>query len=541
MNPIMGGSSLTTLNLQAPSRATAAPQSKRSFVFEGASGNRLTLDWIAPILSPDQEFRGNARLLRGRGRELVRNNPIAKHFLNLLATNVIGATGIRYRARVRNNDGKLNRLFNRKIEASFKEWSKKGNCTVDGKHSLRAFDDLVLRTVAMDGEGFVQMVSGFNNKWGFALKLIDADQVDHNFSRAPERGSNEIRLGVEVNADGKPVAYYINPGHPSDYGGSLLRTRVPAEQIIHVMDPYRVNQTRGITWFHPVMVTLKMLHGYHEAELVAARVGAAKAGFFEYTDAATALAEYDSPNPDTPLRMEANAGVYEKLPPGLKFVANNSDHPAQAFENFIKANVRLVASGVGASYNSLANDLQGVNYSSLRSGLLIERDHWCVTQQWYIEDSKQPVFDAWLPMALLSGALVLDSRDPARFSEGAWLPRGWRWVDPLKDSQGAIIDIASCLDSPQRIVAERGDDIEEILEEREEFEKMCKEHSITVNLNPPSRPSTENNPAETEGEADEADVKDDAKEGASEDAKGDRAAADLVPHTLAMLTGKKLQ
>jgi capsid protein len=137
--------------------------------------------------------------------------------------------------------------------------------------------------------------------------------------------------------------------------------------------------------------------------------------------------------------------------------------------------------------------------------------------------------------------LVLDSRDPARFSEGAWLPRGWRWVDPLKDSQGAIIDIASCLDSPQRIVAERGDDIEEILEEREEFEKMCKEHSITVNLNPPSRPSTENNPAETEGEADEADVKDDAKEGASEDAKGDRAAADLVPHTLAMLTGKKLQ
>ena len=126
-------------------------------------------------------------------------------------------------------------------------------------------------------------------------------------------------------------------------------------------------------------------------------------------------------------------------------------------------------------------------------------------QQWLIEQLMQPIFDGFLPMALLTGALVLDSRDPARFNAGAWLPRGWRWVDPLKDSQGAIIDIASCLDSPQRIVAERGDDIEEILEERAEFEKMAKAHGIEVNLSPPNRPGTQNNPADTEGEADKED------------------------------------
>ena len=501
-------SKLTILDL-SEARAQMMKQSasnKRAAVYEGAAGSRLTLDWIAPILSPDQECRGNLRLLRARGRELVRNNPIAKHFLNLLATNVIGPRGMRYRARVRNNGGELNSAFNRKIEASFLEWSKKGNCTVDGKLSFRALQDLAIRTVAMDGECFIRKVKGFPNKWGFALQLIDPDQVDHLYSRAPrenrgrpslgggDEDSREIRLGIEVDEWGRPTAYYINPGHPSDFGGSLLRQRVPADQIIHIFDPYRCNQTRGLTWFHPVMMALKMLHGYTESELVAARTAAAKMGFLQYKDTET----YEAPNPDKSLKLEANPGVIEKLPPGLEFKEWNLQHPSQAFANFVMSNMRLIASGLGASYNSLANDLVGVNYSSLRSGLLIERDHWTVMQQWFIEETLEPVFSDWLPMALLAGALTLDSRDPARFREGSWLPRGWAWVDPLKDSQAAIIDIAAGLDSHSRVVAERGDDFEEICEEISQDEKIAAKYGVKINLNPPARPSTQDNPAEVE-------------------------------------------
>jgi lambda family phage portal protein len=196
--------------------------------------------------------------------------------------------------------------------------------------------------------------------------------------------------------------------------------------------------------------------------------------------------------------MEANPGMLEQLPPGLKFVPWSPEHPSNAFETFIRANLRLVASGVGACYNSLANDLIGVNYSSLRSGLLIERDHWAITQQWFIEDFNQPVIDGWMPMALLAGGLQLPSRLADKYSAGVWMPRGWKWVDPLKDSQGAIIDIAAALDSPERVVAERGDDLEEIYEEIAEAQKLAKKYGIQMNLNPPARPSTEKNPAEVE-------------------------------------------
>jgi len=72
-------------------------------------------------------------------------------------------------------------------------------------------------------------------------------------------------------------------GHPSDLGGSLDAERIEAQYIIHLYDPHRVNQTRGITWFSAVMFELRMLGGYIEAELVAARTGAAKNGLLSNT------------------------------------------------------------------------------------------------------------------------------------------------------------------------------------------------------------------------------------------------------------------
>lgn len=473
---------------------------KRASVFEGASGSRLTLDWVAPILSPDQECRGNLRLLRARGRELARNNPIARHFLNMLSANVVGPHGIRYQSLVRDKNGEIDRETNKKIEDAWAEWCTKENCTVDGRLSFRGVQDLALRTEAMDGESFIHIVRGHPNKFGFALQLIDADQVDHLFSRPPGNrsglGNSEVRLGVEVDSWGKPLAYWVNPGHPSDFGGSLLRERIPADQIVHLFDAYRPNQTRGLTWFHAVMMALKMLNGYMEAELVAARTGAAKMAVLECTDAAS----FDQPNPDVPFRMEANPGMFEAIPPGYKLTPFTPDHPANAFENFVKTNLRWVASGLGCSYNALANDLIGVNYSSLRSGLLIERDHWKVVQSHFAENAIAPIFSEWLKMALLSGALKLDSRLADKYSDGKWIARGWQWVDPYKETQAATLGIAAALQTREQTIAERGGDYEDVFEQLAEEKKIAEEFGIELVTALPARPTTQNNPSQAIGE-----------------------------------------
>jgi lambda family phage portal protein len=507
-------------------------------IYSGASGTRLTLDWIATILSSDQEIRGNLRLLRARGRELARNNPIAQNFLKLLAANVIGHKGIGYRPQVRNNSAKcpkcdgtgklpatpapkgkkaaaapeckvckgsgsiknmLAKPINDKISAAWDEWSKKKNCTVDGKLSFRGVQEVVIKNVATDGEVFVRKVCGFaGNKFRFALQLIDADQCDHLYSVPPAKGTNEIRLGVEVDKWGRPVAYWITPGHPSDLGGSLMRERIPAEDIIHLYDVERVSQTRGVTWFHPVMLQLRMLEGYIEAELVAARTGAAKMGWLEYTDAAA----FEEPNPDQKLVFEATPGTIETLPPGLTFKEWNPDHPANAFPNFVITILRQIATGLGVSYNALASDLVGVNYSSMRSGLLIERDQWKRDQSWMIENLCEPVFEDFLDLSLLSGALVLDSRDPDKFNAGKWEPRGWQWVDPLKDSQAAVLDIGARLKSRSQILADTGEDWEDVAVQIAEEEAFAE--TIDLDLTLPSATKPLGGPVDQSTEDDES-------------------------------------
>ncbi|MGH9745127.1 MAG: phage portal protein [Candidatus Acidiferrales bacterium] len=482
-------------------------------VFNGAMGGRLTMDWIASILSADQEIKGNMRLLRARARELSRNNPVAKSYLKLLTANVLGEKGIGYKAQVRNNDKTLNTGFNQKIEAAWCEWSKKGNCTVDGKLSFRAVQNLVLKNVATDGEVFIRMVRGFDNKHRFAIQLFDADQVDHLFSRFASKSENEIRMGIEVDAWGRPVAYHVNLKHPSDLGGSLLRERIPADQMLHLYDPERISQTRGITWYHPCMVELRMLGGYVEAELVAARTSAAKMGFLEQVDASG----FVEPNPDAKYRIEAQPGVIEQLPPGMKFNPWNPDHPSNAFPMFVKAMLRFVASSLGVSYNALASDLEGVNYSSMRSGLLVERDQWKMLQSLVKEQLLQPIFEAWLSMALLSAALVLDSRDPSRFCEGKWEPRGWLWVDPLKDVQAAILGIGAGLTNRDKQISEQGGDYEEVFEQLAEEQKAADRLELNLVVTAKA-PTVDKGPKETVEPADEEDA-------GADDSEGKKAAA----------------
>jgi lambda family phage portal protein len=350
-------------------------------VFSGAQGSRLTMDWIASILSADQEVKSNLRLLRARAREFSRNNPVAKSYLTMCETNIVGKAGIRYESKVRDSDKTLSRGINRQIEDAFEDWGRRENCTIDGRHSFRALQSLAVRTKEADGEFFLRMVRGFDgNPYRFALQLIDADQVDHLYNvesverRGPRSPSQyEIRMGVEVDRWGRPIAYWITPRHPSDAGGSTLRERVPADQIIHLYDSGRVNQTRGITAFHAVMMHLRMLDGYVEAELVAARTAAAKMGFLTYTDTSA----FEAPNDNLRnIRIEAKPGVIETLPPGMDFKEWSPQHPAVVFGHFTQGVLRLIASGLGVSYNALANDLIGVTYSSMRSGLLVERDNW---------------------------------------------------------------------------------------------------------------------------------------------------------------------
>ena len=461
------------------SRAKDAWRALRGRSIAAADTGRLFADWLVSRMTRDDETRWTLGQIRARARDLENNDPTSRHYLRMLATNVIGADGMRLQSQVRNNDGRLNKPFNDRIEDAWNEWLWQP--TRDGKQDGVSFQRLLLRTVARDGEVFVRMHRAFErNAFGFALEAIDPDLVDETYNRQAEGGDNEIRLGVEVDADGRAAAYHMFLKAPSSLtsGVPRKRVRVPADEILHLYDPERVGQTRGLSWMVSAMVSLKMLAGYVESELVASRISAAKMGFFQKKQDASSAGAL--PSGQGSFTMEANPGTFGVLPEGWEIADFNLDHPSTAFGDFVKAALRQVSTGLGVSYNGLANDLEGVNYSSIRAGLIIERDLWRCVQRWWIGAFLRPVFAEWLNMALLHSAVTLDSRDARKFRKAKFVPRGWPWVDPLKDTQAGIAGISAGLTSRTALLSEQGMDVEEVFEELKEEKLLAEDYDIEV-------------------------------------------------------------
>ena len=465
---------------------------RRSQTYDGAGTGRLLADWVSMKMHPDDESRYQIDRLRVRARDLERNNPLARNFLRLVSVNVIGPHGVEFDANVKDNSGKRNEWVNERIEDAWETFCE--HPTLDGKMDMAAMCRLLIKSIARDGEVFVRKWRGDFNAFGFALEPIDPDQVDHLYSRARGRGGNEIRMGVEVDDHGRPIAYWMwnTPERTFSNYEARKHIRVPADEIIHLYDPDRVNQTRGVTWFASVMVAMRMLEGYREAELVASRIAASASMFFEPSAPEGTPPESGD---DGKFTMDIpEAGTANVLPEGYKLAQWHADHPSTAFSAFIKDQIRSIATGLGVSYNGLTSDLESVNYSSMRSGLLVEREQWRTLQRWWIAQFMAPVYRDWLNSALVVGGVSLDSRIATKFYDVRWTARGWPWVDPMKDTEAAVLGIQTGLMSRTQALAEQGLSYEDMLEDLKDETDTAKIAGVDV-----SGPKTAGGPKEAPG------------------------------------------
>ena len=463
--------------------------------FHGGKWSRLTADWAFWRRSADQEVADDLAALRARARNLVLNSPFVRRFVSQVATNVAGPVGIRFKGKVEASDGRPDLEANRQLEAAFAHWSRCGMCTVDGRYSRAGLERLICKTLPQDGEVFIRLVDGFPNAHGFALQILDADLCDHEYSRAAARGANEIRMGVEIDGWGRPLGYWFYTAHPAEAVPSRERVFLPAEQIIHLYVPHRPGQTRGVPWVHAVMTDLRHLAGYQEAELVAARIAAAKGGFFESNDEGSGT-PVEGTGEDGRFEMEVEPGVFGALPAGMKFQPWDPTHPTQAYGEFIRSVLHAVAAGLDVSYHNLAADLSAVNYSSARVGELDERDHWRALQGWMIEHLHQRVYPRWLRMTLTSGALALPARDYERLQSVQWMPRGWAWVDPENELAAIETALKLRLTSRTQEAAAQGRDLEEIYADLQAEEALAAEYG----LEEPDEPDNAGADEETEEE-----------------------------------------
>lgn len=462
--------------------APAARVQKRKF--DAARLDRLASDWQATTVSINQELRGDLDRLRARCRQLVNNNDYARKYRQMVQSNIIGPGGIRLQARVTDNPGKPDRLANAAIESAWAEWS--AACDITGRQSLRDLCDTLVGQLPSDGEFLVQIVRGpgAGNRFGFALQAIDVDRIDTTHTMARAGRQNAVVMGVEIDEYHRPVAVHVFAAHPNDGAGSnRQRIRLPIEDVLHVLKIERPEQARGVPWMAPGVLSLHHLGKFSLAALLAAENGANHFGFFQTPDGQSPIGAVDDKGDNITVTQP---GTYDVLPPGVTFQAHESRYPDQAIGPFVKHHLQRIASGWGVAYHSLANDLEGVNYSSIRSGTLEERDRWAADQAWFIAAFLEPVFRDWLRWCLLRGAITMPNGSalPAskqdKFSAHEWQPRRWDWVDPKSDTEANILKVKAGLMSPQDLSAAMGYDFEDTLAAIRDAQALANEFGVRL-------------------------------------------------------------
>ena len=141
---------------------------------------------------------------------------------------------------------------------------------------------LFIETLARDGEVLIRHITTNNPLDPYRIQFLDADYLDEEENKTLNNGQ-EIIMGVKLDKYGKPITYYLFKEHPHNKGFNNYdrsHIEVPAQDIIHAFQADRPEQTRGLPFMTTALSRMKMLDGYEEAELVAARVGASKMGFF---------------------------------------------------------------------------------------------------------------------------------------------------------------------------------------------------------------------------------------------------------------------
>jgi len=445
--------------------------------WSAAKSSGLTADWPIYQRPVDQDIRAGLESIRARARELCQNSDHARGFLRIVRNNLVGAPGFILQSRAATPRGKPDQKLRTAIESHWQDWERRGVCEVSGKFSWRQLQRHVAETVARDGEAFVRMMYGWGGEKDphqFAVQIIDPEAVDIQLNDDRRR----IRMGVEYDDFRKPVAYWLR-GEPPIQGGSY-RTgelyRVPALEMLHIYLPEWAWQSRGIPWLATPAGRLHMIQGTEDAEVTASRASAAKFAAYHAHEWAPppepakaglvdSLGNPISTDPGA-FSQDVAPGTMEVVPYGYELTMLDPQHPNAAMPDFLKWGLRSVATGMGVSYNTLGNDAEGVNYTSLRFFLGVERDNWMELQDWLCDELCEPIRRAWTEAQLLAGRIVTRPNGAAEAHRVRWQGRRWEGPDPAKQASADETELRIGTTTLTEICARKGRDFDDLVAER---------------------------------------------------------------------------
>ncbi|QZA99288.1 phage portal protein [Pseudomonas mandelii] len=465
--------------------------------FEGAAGGRRNDRWRATGADANAENAPALAKLRNRAREQRRNNPFAERAITGIADNTVGAGIVPLPLAKRDRDAL-------KLVDLWKAWAETTACDADGLENFYGLQHMIMEAITESGECLIRRRRRFSSDGlpvPVQLQVLEADFLDE--SKAMVLGLNEVIQGVEFDALGRRVAYWLFDRHPGSNAawGSLQSSRVPAEDVIHVFFRKRPGQARGYTWLAPVIQRMSKFDEMEDAVMEQAKIAACFAGFITKDPENSPAGSNKRP----PLIDRMEPGMLQELSLG-ESVSFGTPPTFNGYTPYSWQALHAIAVGLGVPYELLTGDLKGVNFSSGRMGWLNfarRVDVW----QWrmLIPQLCDQVWRWFMEAQVLLPGGVMDD------VKAYWVPPRRDMVDPKSETENVITRVRNGLTTWPDALRELGiTDPKRHAEQIKKANDMIDEYGLVLDCDPrrvaaagsPSQPPpTEEKPDDVNSES----------------------------------------
>jgi lambda family phage portal protein len=429
----------------------------------GASVTRKALKgFLASSGAAYEDIDENNHILRQRSRALYMAAPIATSAIKTNRTNVIGI-GLLPKSKI---DRKVLGMTQEQADAwqeranrEFSLWaSKKQSCDATGVNDFYGIQQLALVSWLVSGDAFVLVKRADPTRfcpYSLRLHLIEADRVATptedgvsylaSCTTGKTKDGNRIFDGVEVDQNGKILAYHIRNTYPYEWTTEPTKwTRVEAygekteiPNILQIMESERPEQYRGVTYLAQIIEPLLQIRRYTESELIASIVES----FF------TAFILTESGEDDIPFNevggsggeISRNENEYEMGPGQINHLKTGEDvkfgdpkRPNSGFESFTKAICEQMGAALEIPSDLLLKSFNS-SYSASRAALLEAWKGFKMRRNWFVSDFCRPVYEIWMQEAVARGRIQAPGFFTNPILRMAYL--GCEWIGP---SQGQL-------------------------------------------------------------------------------------------------------
>lgn len=493
------------------------PEEKMGGGYEGAETlSRALATWGAPIISADAAINPDKLVVDARGRDLERNTGYIQGAVTISKDSIVGGE---YRlnatpnTRVLGLDEKWAEEFQAEVESKFRLYAESLDYWIDASRKC-TFTDLVRLAVGSGVvTGEVLAAAEFFSKdrtrpFFTAIKMIETDRLSNPHGMLDTK---TISGGIEKNFHGVPIRYAIRNAHPTDMSADRFEwtwrnARKPwgRPEIIHIFEPCRAEQTRGVAAMVSVLKQMRMTSKFQDVVLQNAVLNASYAATIESEllpeqvygqlganqnsqkfafDYMTQLGEYLGSAKNVTIDGAKIAHMW----PGTKLKLQPVGSIGALGEGFEESLLRHVASALGLSYEQFSRDYTKTNYSSARASMAETMKYMSARKKLFADRFATIIYKLWLEEAISRGMLDTVTAKSPNFYEGLnkdayscckWIGSSSGQINELQETQAAILRIHNNLSTHEMETARLGNDFRDVFAQRGREKKLMAEYDL---------------------------------------------------------------